>query len=144
MIPSAFVFLAELPLMSTGKVNRRALPDPGRLRPDLDTPMISPRTPIEKEIAQIWAEVLLLDEVGVSDNFLALGGHSLAASRIISQIIRSFQLELPIKTLFDSPTVAEMAMVIAAHQAKLANPDELERMLSEVEASSDEEAQGHR
>jgi acyl carrier protein len=103
MIPSAFVFLDELPLMSTGKVNRRALPDPGRLRPDLDTPMISPRTTIEKEIAQIWAEVLLLDEVGVSDNFLDLGGHSLAASRIISQMIRSFQLELPIKALFDSP-----------------------------------------
>ena len=140
MIPSAFVFLDELPLMSTGKVNRRALPDPGRRRPDLDTPMISPRTPSEIEIARIWAEVLSLDEVGVSDNFLNLGGHSLAASRIISQIIRSFQLELPIKALFDSPTVEQMAAVIMEHRGKRLGEEDLEHMLGELESLSNEEA----
>jgi acyl carrier protein len=140
-IPSAFVFLDELPLMSTGKINRSALPDPGRQRRDLDTPMIPPGTPIEKAIAGIWAEVLSLDEVGVNDKFLDIGGHSLAASSIISQVSRAFHIELPIRELFDSPTVAEMALVISSNQQRQASQGNLERMLDEVEAISDEEAQ---
>ncbi|MBI2531466.1 MAG: hypothetical protein HYW03_04510 [Deltaproteobacteria bacterium] len=75
------------------------------------------------------------------DNFFDLGGHSLTASRVVYRVIQTFQLELPVRLLFDSPTVAEMAFVIAANRAKLATQDELERMLSEVEAMSDEEAQ---
>ena len=126
--------------MSTGKVNRRALPDPGSRRPGLGTPMILPGTPIEKEIARIWAEVLSLDEVGIRDNFLELGGHSLAASRIISQLLRSFQLELPLKALFDCPTVAEMAELVVRHRAKMVGSEELQRMLGEVEAMSEESA----
>ena len=141
MIPSAYVFLDELPMMSTGKVNRHALPDPGRRRPDLDTPMISPRTTIEGEISRIWAEVLSLDEVGVSDNFWDLGGHSLAASRIISQMICSFQLEVAIKELFDSPTVADMASLIVQNQAKKVGQEDIDRMISELEAMSEVQAQ---
>jgi amino acid adenylation domain-containing protein len=146
MVPSSFVFLDELPLMSTGKVNRRGLPDPGRRRPELSTPLISPRTPIENEIAKIWADVLALDEVGVNDNFLDLGGHSLAASRIVSEMVRSFQLELPLKALFDSPTVAEMASLVMQNQTKKVAREDLERMIGDLEAMSEaeaEEAQSH-
>jgi amino acid adenylation domain-containing protein len=141
MIPSDFVFLDEFPLLSTGKINRNALPDPGNQRPDVGVPAVSPRTPIEKEVAKIWAEVLSLTEVGIHDNFLHLGGHSLAASRIVSRVIQSFGLEVPLKVLFDSRTVAEMAVVIGQNRLKHASGGDLDRMLAELEAMSEEEAQ---
>jgi acyl carrier protein len=69
-------------------------------------------------LVKIWAEVLDLDQVGVHDNFFDLGGHSLAATRVISRVVKAFPMELPIKALFDSPTVVEMAEIIVEHQAK--------------------------
>ena len=140
MIPSAFVTLEKLPLMSTGKVDRRALPDPGTSRPNLDTHYVAPRTRDEEELAQIWAEVLPVDHVGIHDNFFDLGGHSLAAMRVVSQVIKNFQLELPLQSLFQSPTIAEMAAVIMEHRGKQLGDDELERILDELELMSDEEA----
>jgi len=141
MVPTAFIMLEAFPRTPTGKVDRRALPVPDNSRPEQNTTYVAPRTPVEKELTQIWAEVLSLDQVGIHDNFFDLGGHSLTASRVVYRVIQTFQLELPVRLLFDSPTVAEMALVIAANRAKLATQDELERMLSEVEAMSDEEAQ---
>ena len=131
----------ELPLTGTGKVNRRALPDPGKSRPDLATPLVAPTTEVESKLAAIWEDVLSLDRVGVNDNFFDLGGHSLAATRVVSQVIKQFQLELPLLSLFQSPTVAEMAAVITEHQGKLLGEEELERLLSELESMSEEEAQ---
>src|SRR5206468_3044309 len=112
MIPSSFVFLDALPLSPNGKVDRQALPDLGQTRPDLDAPYVTPTTPIEEEVAKIWGEVLSLDQVGIHDNFFDLGGHSLAATRVISRVIKGFGLELPLQSLFAAPTVAEMAVVI--------------------------------
>lgn len=140
MVPSIFVALDELPLTGTGKVNRRALPDPGKSRPNLATPWVAPTTEVEGKLAAIWENVLSLDRVGVNDNFFDLGGHSLAATRVVSQVIKQFQLELPLLSLFQSPTVAEMAAVIIEHRGKLLGEEELERLLSEVELMSDEEA----
>jgi len=141
MIPSVFVFLDTLPLLPNGKVDRLALPDPESTRPALDTPFTAPRTLIEEELAKIWAEVLSLDRVGIHDNFFELGGHSLGATRIISQVIKHFQLELPLQALFQSPTVAEMATVITAQQGKQLGAKELESILTELESLSEEEAQ---
>ena len=139
MIPSEFVFLDELPLMSTGKINRHALPEPSSVCPE--RAMDRPRTPVENSLAEIWAEVLSVREVGIYNNFFELGGHSLAASQVISRVIRAFNLELPIKALFDAPTVAEMAVIITQNQAKRASATELAQMLHEVEAITEEEAQ---
>jgi amino acid adenylation domain-containing protein len=139
MVPSAFIFLKSLPQTPTGKVDRLALPDPGKSRPALDTPFVASRTAVEEKLATAWAEVLSLDQVGIHDNFFDLGGHSLAATRILSQVIKKFQLELPLKTLFDSPTVVEMAEVIMQNQAKKGSDQDLERILSELEAMPDEE-----
>ncbi|MGZ8444779.1 MAG: phosphopantetheine-binding protein, partial [Candidatus Binatia bacterium] len=141
MVPSVFVALPELPLTETGKVNRRALPDPGKSRPNLATLLVAPTTEVESKLAAIWEDVLSLDQVGVNDNFFDLGGHSLAATRVVSRVIKQFQLELPLQSLFQSPTVAEMAAVITEHQGKLLGEEELERLLSELELMSDEEAQ---
>ena len=140
MIPSVFVMLPALPLMLNGKVDRLALPEPGKSRPELGTPFVAPSTPVEEELSRIWAEVLYLDQVGIRDNFFDLGGHSLAAARVVSQVIKEFQLELPLQSLFQSPTVAEMAVTITENQAKKVGQEEMARMLAELEALSDEEA----
>jgi tyrocidine synthetase-3 len=102
---------------------------------------IHSRNEIEQSLVQIWEETLNVHPVGVHDNFFDLGGHSLTATRVVSQVIKQFQLELPLQSLFQSPTVAEMAAIITQNQAKRASPEDLARLLSEVEALSDEEAQ---
>jgi len=78
--------------------------------------------------------------LGVHDNFLALGGHSLAATRVISQVIKKFQLELPLQSMFQAPTVAEMAAVITDHRGRKIGVEELDRILTELESLSEDEA----
>jgi len=141
MIPSRFIVLENIPLLSTGKVDRRALPTLRSGRPDLDTMFAAPRTAAEQSLAQIWAEVLYLDQVGIHDNFFDLGGHSLSASRVISRAIKTFQIDLPLSAVFDSPTVAEMVTIITESQAYQASEAERAKMLREVEAMTDADAQ---
>jgi len=141
MIPSAVVLLDNMPLTATGKIDRRMLPDPRTARPELDRPFVAPRTPIEVQLAQIWSEVLGLDHVGINDNFFDLGGHSLTAARVVTRAIKHFQLELPLAALFQAPTVADMALVILEAQARRLESSDLDRILSDVEALSEEEAE---
>jgi amino acid adenylation domain-containing protein len=141
MIPSAFVCLRALPLATNGKIDRRLLPDPGNSRPELDAPYVAPRTPIEEQLVQIWSEVLLLDRIGIHDNFFDLGGHSLAATRVVSHVIKNFQLEIPLQSLFQSPTVAEMAAVIAEQRGRNLDAQDLAGILTELESLTDEQAQ---
>ena len=141
MIPSRFVMLDTIPLTPTKKVDRKALPEPGNARPEMNTPFIAPRTSLERDISKIWGDVLSLDQVGVHDNFLDLGGHSLAAIRVISRVIPTFRVDLSPRALFDSPTVAEMAIVIESNLPKPATQEELDRILIELQAMSNEEAE---
>jgi amino acid adenylation domain-containing protein len=141
MVPAKLVMLERLPLTPNGKVDRQVLPDPGRCRPALESPYVSPRTDIEKALVDIWSEVLSVDSIGIHDNFFDLGGHSLAATRVVSRVISQFQLEIALQSLFQSPTVAEMAAVITDHQGKQVGKAELDRMLRELESLSDEEAE---
>ena len=141
MIPSTFMMLDSLPLTPTGKVDRRALPTPDTERPKLEVAFVAPRTPVEESLAEIWSEVLGIDPVGIADNFLELGGNSLLATQVISRVLNTFQVELPLRSLFDSPAVADMAVVITQNQAQKAEPQDLDRMLAELEQLSDEEAQ---
>jgi amino acid adenylation domain-containing protein len=140
MIPSAFVMLDALPLLPNGKVDRRQLPTPGSTRADLATPFLAPQTPVEEALTGIWAEVLGLDRVGIHDNFLDLGGNSLLAAQVISRVIRVLQVEIPLRSLFESPTAADMAMVITENQIKKADEKDIERMLEELERLSDNAA----
>jgi amino acid adenylation domain-containing protein len=140
MIPSVFVLLEAMPLTPNGKIDRRALPDPQNLRPELETPFLSPRSPVETQLAEIWAQVLGLDQVGVHDNFFDLGGHSLSAAQVITRVIKHFQVELPLALLFQTPTVAEMALVILESQANKLDESQLNRILSDLEALSEEDA----
>jgi amino acid adenylation domain-containing protein len=142
MVPSRFVMLDAFPLTLTGKVNRKALPEPGQSRPELDIPFVAPRTPVETELAQIWAKVLSLEQVGVHDSFVELGGHSLSAVQVVSQVIKTFQVEIPLSALFEAPTVAEMAALIVERRARELKQEDLNRILAELESLSDNEADG--
>ena len=114
MVPSAFVVLDDLPLTENGKVDRRALPAPDQLRPELEGNYVVPRTPTEELVAGIWAEVLKLERVGVQDNFFDLGGHSLNATQVVSRVRESFKVDMPLRAIFESPTVEALARTIAA------------------------------
>jgi non-ribosomal peptide synthetase component F/acyl carrier protein len=113
MIPSAFVVLPALPLSPSGKIDRKALPSP-EARGETEGATDVPRTPIEEGIAAIWCEVLRLDRVGIHDSFFELGGHSLLATRVIARVCDTFQTEVPLKALFETPTVAGIAEQIEA------------------------------
>ncbi|MFL6284933.1 MAG: amino acid adenylation domain-containing protein [Pyrinomonadaceae bacterium] len=114
MAPGAWVFLDALPLTRNGKVDRKALPDPDITRRDSGEEFEPPRTQVEEVLASIWSQVLGAERVGRSDNFFALGGHSLLATRIISRVRESFRVELPVRSLFESPTLAKLAEQIRA------------------------------
>ena len=116
MVPTTFIYMDALPLTDTLKVDRKALPEPKNLRPEIAATYAAPKNSVEETLAKIWAEVLDLDQVGIDDNFFDLGGHSIAASRVISRVLNIFSMQLPIRALFDSPTVAEMAKVVIEHQ----------------------------
>jgi amino acid adenylation domain-containing protein len=114
MIPSSFVLLDALPLTRNGKIDRRALPAPDDARPSAGDDFLEPRTPIEELLTRIWAEVLRVERVGVGDDFFALGGHSLLVTRMVSRVRESFGVELPVRTLFEAPTIRELAGHIEA------------------------------
>ncbi len=109
MIPAAFVDLPALPLSANGKLDRSRLPVPDRGRPDLDGSITAPRTPVEEMLVDIWHSLLKLDRIGIHDNFFHLGGHSLLATQVISRVNRAFQTDLPLRSLFESPTIAGLA-----------------------------------
>ncbi|QIR37149.1 amino acid adenylation domain-containing protein [Tolypothrix sp. PCC 7910] len=111
MTPSAFVFLDSLPLTPSGKVNRRALPAPDSYIASTDN-YIAPRNPIEELLVQIWSQVLKVAQVSITDNFFELGGHSLLGTQLVSRIRNTFKVELPLRELFATATLAELAQAI--------------------------------
>ncbi len=139
MIPSNFVTLDAIPKNTSDKVDRQALPAPGIGRPELGIPFAAPRTPVEAKLTRIWYDVLGLDEIGIHDDFFDLGGHSLLATRIISRVLDIFHVEIPLRALFQAPTIAEMAMVIVQNQAGKTEQKDIERILAELETLPDEE-----
>ncbi|MBU7581844.1 MAG: amino acid adenylation domain-containing protein [Nostoc sp. TH1S01] len=114
MVPTAIVVLEALPLTPNGKIDRRALPAPDLTQVISESNFVAPTTPVEEMLAGIWAQVLGLEKVGVNDNFFDLGGHSLIATRVISQIRQVFEVEIPLRRLFELSTVSELAKEIQA------------------------------
>jgi amino acid adenylation domain-containing protein len=112
LLPSAYVWLEQMPLTDNDKLDRRALPPPGSARPRLDTAFAAPKTVIEEELTRLWADVLQLDEIGVNDNFFDLGGDSLQGMQLIALIRSHLNVGLGVHTLFESPTVTALGSVI--------------------------------
>ncbi len=111
MIPNAFVILDALPLTANGKIDRRALPPP-ESSSEPSEKYVAPRNPIEDILVTVWSEVLKVEKVGINDNFFELGGHSLLATKLVAQIRDRLKVELPLRQLFNSATLAELAQGI--------------------------------
>jgi aspartate racemase len=112
MMPAAFVFMDALPLTDNGKVDRRALPDVDRSTLTKSEQYVGPRTATERALTEIWTRALHLQRVGVFDNFFEVGGNSLTATRVMSRVCSMLNVELPLRALFESPTIADFAQVI--------------------------------
>ncbi len=156
MVPSAYVLLEALPLLPNGKIDRRALPSPDAAASTGEHESAPPRNETEELLARIWAEVLGVPRVGIHDDFFALGGHSLLATQVMSRVREHFQAELPLRLLFESPTVALLAEALgqrptahppaapaaaprASPEALLAQvdemtPEQLEQLLAELDS----------
>ncbi|MBA3767233.1 MAG: methyltransferase domain-containing protein, partial [Acidobacteria bacterium] len=139
MVPQAFVLLDEMPLTPNGKVDRRALPAPDRTRPELEAEYVAPRSAVEEVVAGIWSEVLDVEQVGVADNFFELGGHSLLATQVVSRLREALQVEVPLRTLFEQPTVAGLVKEIVQIWGGLEVVEEIARTFKELEQLSEDE-----
>ncbi|WP_370644037.1 amino acid adenylation domain-containing protein [Myxococcus sp. RHSTA-1-4] len=140
MVPALFLRLDAFPLTPNGKVDRRALPAPDAGLRAVDDPLVAPRTETEAALLAIWREVLGLESLGVMDDFFAVGGHSLLATQIISRANAAFQVELPLRALFEHTTIAGLAERIVLAQLEAADDAALASVLDEVDGLSDEEA----
>jgi amino acid adenylation domain-containing protein/non-ribosomal peptide synthase protein (TIGR01720 family) len=114
MVPADYVFMDRLPLTLTGKVNRKALEEPADSQLELDNDFVPPQTETEKFLVKVWTELLRRPQVGTRDNFFDLGGHSLLATQMIAKIYQKYQVELPVRKIYESPTILELAHVINA------------------------------
>jgi amino acid adenylation domain-containing protein len=139
MVPSAFVVLDRLPLTINGKLDAAALPAPDQSRPELDGGFVAPRTESEEVLAAAWAKVLRLERVGVRDNFFDLGGHSLLATQLISAVRDLFRVELPLRSLFESPTIEGMAEALVRHEPAPGHVASRARLRRRLERMSPEE-----
>ena len=135
-VPANFVVLDKLPLTPNGKVDRRALPAPDTT-PAAAT-LIAPRTPEEAKIAEIWSDVLDIKPIGIETNFFDLGGHSLLATRLVTRIRKAFGVDVPLRALFDSPTIAGIAEHVANARAQ-GEVTTIEEMIEKLTHLSDDE-----
>jgi acyl carrier protein len=141
MVPSAFVVLESFPLTANGKVDRNALPPPRRDTVSLDHVYVGARSAVEETIAGVWSEVLGISQIGIYDNFFDLGGHSLKATQVLARLRKLFQSEIPLRHLFEFPTIAELSAVIDAKTIANLTDDKLDGLLTEIDAMSEEEVQ---
>jgi amino acid adenylation domain-containing protein len=141
MIPSALIMLGSLPLSPNGKVDRGELPAPDRLSLDRQVNYVAPRTPLEEVLAGIWAEVLGLEQIGVEDNFFALGGHSLLSTQIVARVYELLQMDLPLRSFFEQPTVAEQAAMALQNEGERRRIERTAQLLTRLALLSENEVQ---
>ncbi len=148
MIPSAFVVMDEFPLTPSQKIDHRALPKPELSRDELASEFVEPRNDIEKKLAAIVSDLLKVDNVGIHDSFFELGGHSLLATQFISELMDTFEVDIPLITVFEKPTIADLAQAIEQiqndgdaieHQRIEQADEEAIDLLSDMDGLSDEE-----
>jgi len=140
-VPSAFVILEELPRTLSGKVDRRALRDPGQAGGQTGREHVAPRTPVEETLCGIFTELLGVAQVGIRDNFFELGGHSLLATLLLSRIRSAFGVEVPLREVFRTPAVEGLALAVVRLRVEQESEDEMASLLREIEGMSEEALQ---
>jgi amino acid adenylation domain-containing protein len=138
MVPSSFVTLDALPLTASGKLNRAALPAPDR-KAEASADFAAPRSALETALAVMWAEMLGVEEVGVHDNFFALGGHSLLITRVLARVREEFAVHLPVQSFLAAPTVAALAALVQAGASVGPDDADLRALLKDLETMSADE-----
>ena len=141
MIPAMLVPLEKMPIGPGGKINRRALPKPDLSKAQVSAKYVAPRTESEEKLVRIVREILNVERVGVFDNFFELGGHSMMATQVVSRIQEEFGVSVPLRALFEHPTVDGIAQVIAELQLEEKPDEELDDLLAELEGLSEEEVE---
>jgi amino acid adenylation domain-containing protein len=138
MVPASFVYLDAFPLNANGKADRQVLAE--RIPAAVPATRFDGMDAVQERIAEIWCTVLQRSEVGLHDNFFELGGHSLLATQIIARLRSAFDVPVPLRAIFEAPTIAGLAEVIKQHSAETAEQEDIAKILSEVEGLSEEEA----
>ena len=141
MIPNRFLQMEKLPLTLNGKVDRKALPAPSMERPELSN-YVAPSTDLEVRMAEIWSDVLGVEQVGIHDNFFELGGHSLLATQIVALIFNQFHIELPLRKIFEKPTIHELVNLLEKEKSLQHGKNQatnLESIFNEIKDLSVEE-----
>jgi acyl carrier protein len=142
MLPSAWVVLDNLPKLSNGKVDRKALETIDKTNIRSDTEYVAPRNAIEEMVVRIWMDILKLDQVSIYDRFFDLGGHSLLVVQLISRLREEFQVEVPMIKFFNSMhTVVDLAQLIEEQQIGESADDDLLQTLNELSSLSDSEVE---
>ncbi len=139
MVPSIIIPLQAFPLMPNGKIDRRALPEPADGLVTDDVAYVEPGNPVESVLTRIWTELLERDRVGINDNFFEIGGHSILATRVISRIRENFEVQLPIRHLFDSPTITGIADIMLSDSSQKARLQETAELIMQIDGLSEEE-----
>ncbi|MEK6284061.1 MAG: non-ribosomal peptide synthetase, partial [Acidobacteriota bacterium] len=142
MVPAALIIIDKLPLSPNGKVDRDVLPVPDDFRPVQVSDFVGPRNSVEEVLAGIWSGVLNLERVGIHDNFFELGGHSLLATQVVSRIQNALQVELPVRRIFEYPTVAELSEWMLQESGKRSDMEARASILLKIARLTDEEAEG--
>jgi amino acid adenylation domain-containing protein len=141
MVPAAFEVVDEFPMTSSGKINRRALPEPQFNRPANEGTLELPGTPLEQMLLDAWREVLKIDQIGINENFFDLGGHSLLAARLVTSIRNILDVEMNMVDVFEAPTISSLAQLLYPRVADKETESELARLIEELAGLSEEEAQ---
>jgi len=130
MVPSAYGVLDKMPLTAAGKLNRKALPVPAWDRSELEADYVAPRSPLEEALTKIWSDLLRVERVGIRDNFFDLGGHSLLATQLVSHVRKEFQVEIPLRALFEAPSVEGLAVAVLEALAARMGPEDIPQLFS--------------
>jgi amino acid adenylation domain-containing protein len=132
MVPAVFVLLAALPVTAHGKIDRAALPDPDWRRPEPRGERVLPRTAVEIALADLWRNLLAVEAIGVHESFFDLGGHSLMAVQLVVRVRDLFGVELPVRAVFESPTIEGMAVAVGRKLVEGTDPELLRQVLAEI------------
>jgi acyl carrier protein len=141
LIPAALVHLEVMPLTPNGKIDRKSLPLAEQINGEGERILEPPRNRVEEALSVLWAELLGAEEVGINDDFFAIGGHSILASQLVSRLRETFQVELSLRTFFDSPTIAKLAEIMLREEEQAMKVERIAELLIDVMNYSDDEVE---